>query len=82
MAAATGIILHWTETPMRQSFFGGKEVIDKPKGKTRVDPLCHNDDITCLKISDDRTLCASGQVGSEPWVFIWSALDGTLKSRF
>lgn len=82
MAASTGIILDWVATPMQQKFFGGKEIQDKPKGKTRIDPLFHNDDITCLKISNDRTLVASGQVGSEPWVFVWSSVDGSLKSRF
>eukprot|EP00736_Rhodelphis_marinus_P001305 Rmarinus@m.21730 len=31
----------------------------------------HNDDITCLAISPDRRLVASGQVGKRPYVCVW-----------
>lgn len=35
----------------------------------------HNDDITCLNISRDRTLIASGQVGSKPSIIVWNCVD-------
>ena len=35
----------------------------------------HNDDITCLNISRDRTLVATGQVGSRPSIIVWNCVE-------
>ena len=32
----------------------------------------HNDDILCLDISQDRSLIATGQVGSKPALIVWN----------
>lgn len=53
MAAAIGIVLDYTQTPMQQKFFGGGELEKKPKGQSVVDLTSHNDDISALKMSND-----------------------------
>lgn len=62
MTAALGVVLDKTKNT--QQFFGG--------GDTKS-ASAHNDDITALAISPDRTMVATGQVGKTPIICIWSA---------
>lgn len=79
MTAALGVILDMKSNTQR--FFGGGMVDQKAKNISD-DTLCHTDDITCITMSSDRTLAASGQVGSAPTVFIWDAKTGEKRQRF
>lgn len=57
-------------------------MVDMKAKNVSDDTLCHTDDITSITISNDRNLCASGQVGSAPAVFVWDARTGAKKQRF
>ena len=75
MTAAVGIILD--QESNTQKIFGGKAV----KPGMHSGRQYHNDDITTLTISRDRTLVATGQVGSRPVLIIWNAVDCTPVQR-
>lgn len=79
MTAALGVILD--QNSNTQTFFGGGQVDMKAKNRSD-DALCHTDDITSITISSDRTLAASGQVGSAPVAFVWDAQTGQMVKRF
>jgi len=53
-----------------QKFFGG-ELIDDSHQRLGKDIKYHTDEINCLTLCPDKKLCASGQIGMKPWVFIW-----------
>lgn len=76
MTAALGVILdHKSNT---QKFFGGGKVGQVAKNVSD-DSQSHTDDITSLKISVDRNLAVSGQVGSAPAAFLWDTITGEKK---
>lgn len=79
MTAALGVILDTSSNT--QKFFGGGKVDNTAKNVAN-DQEAHTDDITSLTISSDRTLAASGQVGSAPAAFVWDAKTGQKKQRF
>ena len=79
MTAALGVILNHGDNT--QKFFGGGEVENTSK-ITANDMTGHTNDIMCIKLNSDRTLAATGQVGSTPVVFKWCALTGECKGRF
>jgi WD40 repeat protein len=62
MVAALGVILDKNSNTQR--FFGGGP-IKTAKG--------HSDDITALAIHPNRDLVATGEVGANPKVYVWSA---------
>ena len=79
MTAALGVILD--NGSKTQKFFGGGKVDNK--GKTVAnDQNHHTNDITALSISNDRSLVATGQLGSSPAAFVWDASTGDKKQRF
>ena len=78
MTAAVGVILDTQNNT--QKFFGGKPAETVHKSKA-ADFDQHCDDILCLAISRDRSLVATGQVGSAPVIFIWSAFNGKKVQR-
>ena len=79
MTAALGVILdHKSNT---QKFFGGGKVGQIAKNVSD-DSQSHTDDITSLKISVDRNLAVSGQVGQAPAAFLWDSITGEKKQRF
>lgn len=67
---------------MIQKFFGGEEVEKKIKGKSKMEAKAHTDDIISISISMDWKWVVSGQVGPSPYIFVWSALDGSAKSVY
>ena len=52
--------------------------IRRPASYKQVFHSGHDDDITCLAISQDRQFVATGQVGKKPTVRIWHAVSGAL----
>lgn len=79
MTACLGVIHNKSDNT--QTFFGGNEVdmVEKVHAKDKNN---HTDDITSLSISSDRTLACSGQRGSCPTIFVWSATTGEKVARF
>ena len=73
MLAALGIVLDYGKNT--QMFFGGKSS-KEPKA------LQHDDDILALGISPDRKLCATGQVGAIPKLFVWDIETQTVKAQY
>lgn len=80
MTAALGVIL---DTESRtQTIFGGGEELPLKQGKRIMvkqqikGQYGHNDDITALAISDDRTKVVTGSTGREPMIFVWDAQTG------
>ena len=69
MTAAVGIMLD--QETNTQKIFGGKEV----KAGMHTGRAFHNDDITTLTVSRDRSLVATGQVGSRPVLIVWNSVD-------
>ena len=53
----------------------------KRKGKTKKEVLSHNDDIICLKVSQNREIVITGQVGHKPWVFLWDSTTAELNQK-
>lgn len=58
MTAALGVVLNKDDNT--QAFFGGGEVAMASKKEKGTDKKSHNNDITSLAISDDRSTCATG----------------------
>ncbi len=79
MTAALGVILD--KGSNTQKFFGGGRADNKSK-QTASDQNSHNNDVTAISISADRSFAASGQVGSSPVAFTWDACSGDKKSRY
>jgi len=71
MTAALGIVLN-TETNT-QKFFGGGD-----KSKLQG----HDDDITALAVHPNKKYVATGQVGKDPLICVWSASDCSLIAKF
>ena len=71
MTAAVGVVLD--QETNTQKIFGGKPV----KAGMHTGRAFHNDDITTLTVSRDRTLVATGQVGSRPVLIVWNSVDLT-----
>ena len=72
MAAAVGVVLDPASNT--QQFFGGQAVAAGQHSGRQ----CHTDDILCLAISRDRSLVATGQVGSRPALIVWSCCTPTM----
>lgn len=79
MTAALGVILD--QKSNTQQFFGGGKVDDTSKHNAS-DKTRHTNDIMSIKVCDQGQMAVSGQVGSAPVMFAWSATDGSLKQRF
>ena len=75
MTAAVGVVLD--QETNTQKIFGGKPV----KAGMHTGRAFHNDDITTLTVSRDRTLVATGQVGSRPVLIVWNSVDLTPVQR-
>ena len=73
MLAALGIVLDYGSNT--QKFFGGKSS-KEPKA------LQHDDDVLALALSPDRKLCATGQIGAIPKVFVWDIETQTVKAQY
>jgi len=71
MTAALGVVLDKNSNTQR--FFGGGDIKDTSS---------HNDDIMALAITPDRKIVATGQVGKNPIICVWSAEDCSLISQF
>ena len=71
MTAAIGVILD--PRTRTQLIFGGGEASQARKQEDKG-LSGHTDDISCLAMTLDRKLIATGQVGVAPYVFIWDAL--------
>ena len=75
MTAAVGVILD--KASNSQKFFGGTATGSSSKqAAAKVAKTQHTDDIMALAISEDKKVCATGQVGSTPLVYIWDACTG------
>lgn len=79
MTAALGVILN--QSANTQKFFGGGQADNTSKQVAR-DEKHHTNDITAMGISEDRTLAATGQNGSQPVAFVWNATSGEFKRRY
>jgi hypothetical protein len=77
--AALGVILDHGSN--KQKFFGGGQTDNKSK-KVARDDTCHTNDVTSLGISQDRSICATGQNGKMPVAFVWCSVTGDKKARF
>lgn len=76
--AALGVILD--QGSNTQKFFGGGEADNERRdAKNNVDS--HNDDVTALALSGDRTFACTGQRGPSPAIFTWDANTGEKKNR-
>lgn len=73
MLAALGIVLDYGSNT--QKFFGGKSS-KEPKA------LQHDDDILALALSPDRKLCATGQIGAVPKLFVWNIETQEVKAKY
>jgi len=71
MAAAVGIVLDTVANT--QKIFGSGE-----KRTTQG----HIDDITALTIDSTKTYVATGEVGKNPKIIVWTASDVTLVKEF
>jgi len=71
MTAAIGVVLN-TETNT-QRFFGGGD---------RAKNVGHDDDITALAVHPSKKIVATGQVGKDPLICVWSAEDCSLITKF
>lgn len=69
-AAAVGIVMD-TNT-LKQQFMGS--------GDTRKADG-HTDDITCLAVSSDKKLVATGSLGKQPLLLIWDISTLSVKAR-
>jgi WD40 repeat protein len=78
MTACLGVINDYQNS--KQSFFGGGSVPMEAKNVAK-DLKSHTDDVLCLNLSDDRKLACSGQIGQKPFVYIWDADTGEMKTR-
>ena len=74
MTAALGII--FDPKTRSQIIFGGGEAKESMRKQADKSLKNHTDDIMCLTLNREKTLVASGQVGAEPLIFIWNAVDG------
>ena len=72
MTAAIGVVLDFTLN--KQKFFGC--------GDKDLNENAHNDDITALAIHPNRDLVATGQVGKDPLICIWSTKTMALVTSF
>ncbi len=79
MTAAVGVILD-TKANTQKIFGGGEE--DSASKQTSSDANSHNNDITAMDMSADRSFVCSGQVGSAPVAFTWDATTGAMQKRF
>jgi microtubule-associated protein-like 6 len=77
-SAAVGIILDTASNT--QKFFGGGEV-DTEKNNNKNDVDCHNDDIECLAMSEDRCVAVTGQRGPNAAIFCWNTETGEKMCR-
>lgn len=78
MSACVGIVMNY-QTRAQKIFGGGEIDLDDPKSAKHFPG--HTEEILCLELDSERKLAASGQVGNKPYVFIWDAITGQLKSR-
>jgi microtubule-associated protein-like 6 len=74
MTAALGVIMD-TNT-RNQKYFGGGEEISGGNKQIIKGQYGHSDDILALAISADRTKVVTGQLGTEPMIFVWDAFTG------
>ncbi len=79
MTAALGVILD--QGANTQKFFGGGPTDNKSK-KVARDDAAHTNDIMSMGVSNDRTLCATGQCGSKPVAFTWDSTTGKKNARY
>ena len=79
MTAALGVILD--DSSNTQTFFGGGKA-DNASKHTSSTRNSHNNDITAIAISADRSFCATGQVGREPVGFTWCSTTGEKRARY
>jgi hypothetical protein len=64
-----------------QKYFGGGEAVNERRNeKNNINS--HNDDITCLSMSCDRSFVVTGQRGPSPILFTWDAVTAEKKQRF
>lgn len=73
MLAALGIVLDYGKNT--QQFFGGKSS-KEPKA------LQHDDDILAIALSPDRKLCATGQIGAAPKLYVWDVETQAVKAQY
>lgn len=71
MTAALGIVLNIGDR--KQKYFGGGEEEQTGKRQQSKGKYGHSDDILALAISQDRTKVVTGQLGTEPMIFVWDA---------
>jgi microtubule-associated protein-like 6 len=79
MTAALGVVLDIETNTQR--YFGGGEVDCTLKNQAN-DMNHHTDDITCLSISNDRSMVLTGQNGSSPACFLWDSVSCQKIQRF
>lgn len=78
MSAALGIIHNPHSNT--QKFFGGGRVENSAKNVAN-DENVHTDDILSIKYNKNTNQCVTGQVGSAPVAFVWSAGNCSKQSR-
>lgn len=78
MTAALGVVLnHEANT---QVFFGSGEA-DNERRNAKNNVNSHNDDVTALAMSQDRSVVVTGQRGPSPAVFVWDPKTAEKKGR-
>lgn len=78
MTAALGVMLDTNSNT--QKFFGGGESKNERRSG-RNNQTCHNDDLSAIAISNDRSFAVTGQRGPYPAVFAWDSNSGDMKTR-
>jgi WD40 repeat protein len=78
MTASLGVINDYQNR--KQTFFGGGQVPMEAKNVAK-DLKSHTDDILSLNLSHDRRLACSGQIGQKPFLYVWDADTGEMKTR-
>lgn len=78
MTAALGVINDYMTR--KQTMFGGGEVPMEAK-RAAKDMSSHTDDILCLSLNSNRKLAVTGQIGQMPFLYVWDAETGEMKTR-
>ncbi|CDW73957.1 help domain containing protein [Stylonychia lemnae] len=81
MTAALGVI-YKPGNNKYQKYFGGGETFEMVRKQVDNSINAHTDDIMCLCINIERTMCATGQVGHSPIIFVWDSFNAEKKGMF